>query len=127
MAERIRPPPPCHRSGGLLRGFRRGGEPHAGLAAGQCDEVVSTDDLSHVLNAADGLGAGPFGDRGASVLGCGQGAAPGNSTQCYVPVMVKIPGSELALARSGGTERALIDFLGEGKDECGATVSNVRA
>ena len=71
-------------------------------AVGQCDEVVSGDDLFHVLNAADVAGAGPYGDRGASVLGCGQGAAPGNSTQYYVPVMAKIPGSELALARSGG-------------------------
>ena len=40
-------------------------------AVGQCDEVVSGDDLFHVLNAADVAGAGPYGDRGASVLGCG--------------------------------------------------------
>ncbi len=49
-----------------------------------------------------------------------------NSAEYYVPVMVKIPGSELALARRGGAERAVIDFLGEVKDEYGTTVSNVR-
>jgi len=49
-----------------------------------------------------------------------------NGAEYYVPVMVKIPGSELALARRGGAERALIDFLGEVKDEYGTTVSNVR-
>jgi hypothetical protein len=43
-----------------------------------------------------------------------------------VPVAVKIPGSELALARRGGAERTLIDFIGEIKDEYGTTVSNVR-
>ena len=49
-----------------------------------------------------------------------------NSAEYYVPVMVKMPGSELALARRGGAERAVIDFLGEVKDEYGTTVSNVR-
>ena len=39
---------------------------------------------------------------------------------------VKIPGSELALARNGGAERTLIDFIGEVKDQSGTTVSNVR-
>jgi len=39
---------------------------------------------------------------------------------------VKIPGRELALARRGGAERTLIDFIGEIKDEFGTTVSNVR-
>ena len=39
---------------------------------------------------------------------------------------MKIPGSELALARQGGAEHTLIDFIGEMKDEYGTTVSNVR-
>jgi VWFA-related protein len=49
-----------------------------------------------------------------------------NRAEYYVPVVVKIPGSELALARKGGAERTLIDFLGEIKDEYGSTISNVR-
>jgi len=43
-----------------------------------------------------------------------------------VPVVVKIPGRELALARKGGAERTLIDFIGEVKDDYGTTVENVR-
>ena len=43
-----------------------------------------------------------------------------------MPVVVKIPGSELALARKGGAEHTLIDFIGEVKDEYGTTVANVR-
>ena len=49
-----------------------------------------------------------------------------NRAEYFVPVAVKIPGSELALARHGGAERTLIDFIGEIKDEFGTTVSNVR-
>jgi hypothetical protein len=49
-----------------------------------------------------------------------------NRAEYFVPVAVKIPGSELALARRGGAERTRIDFLGEIKDEYGTTVSNVR-
>jgi VWFA-related protein len=44
----------------------------------------------------------------------------------FVPLIVKIPGSELVLAKRGGAERTLLDFIGEVKDEYGATVSNVR-
>jgi len=40
--------------------------------------------------------------------------------------VVKIPGSELALARRGGAERTLIDFIGEVKDGFGTTIQNVR-
>jgi len=40
--------------------------------------------------------------------------------------MVKIPGRELALARKGGAEHTLIDFIGEVKDNYGTTISNVR-
>src|SRR5439155_13298796 len=36
------------------------------------------------------------------------------------------PGSELALARKGGFERTVIDFIGEIKDEYGATIQNIR-
>ena len=49
-----------------------------------------------------------------------------NRAEYYVPLVVKIPGSELALARKGGAERTLIDFIGEIKDEYGTTISNVR-
>jgi VWFA-related protein len=49
-----------------------------------------------------------------------------NNAEYFVPVSVKIPGSELALAKKGGAEHTLIDFIGEVKDEYGTTVSNVR-
>jgi hypothetical protein len=39
---------------------------------------------------------------------------------------MKIPGSELALARKGGAERTVIDFIGEIKDEYGTTIQNIR-
>jgi VWFA-related protein len=44
----------------------------------------------------------------------------------FVPVAVKIPGSELALARRGGASRTVIDFIGEVKDDYGITIQNVR-
>jgi hypothetical protein len=43
-----------------------------------------------------------------------------------VPVAVKIPGSELELARRRGATRTLIDFIGEVKDAYGYTIQNVR-
>lgn len=49
-----------------------------------------------------------------------------NRAEYFVPVAVKIPGSELALARRGGADHTLIDFIGEIKDSYGSTVSNVR-
>ena len=49
-----------------------------------------------------------------------------NRAEYFVPLMVKIPGRELALAKKGGAERTLLDFIGEVKDEFGTTVSNVR-
>ena len=49
-----------------------------------------------------------------------------NRAEYFVPLAVKIPGRELALARRGGFERTLIDFIGEVKDEYGTTISNVR-
>src|SRR5205085_3355235 len=44
----------------------------------------------------------------------------------FVPITVKIPGSELVLARTGGAERTLIDFIGEVKDDYGTTIQNLR-
>jgi len=49
-----------------------------------------------------------------------------NHAEYYVPVIMKIPGSELALARRGGAERTRIDFIGEIKDEFGSTQENIR-
>jgi hypothetical protein len=49
-----------------------------------------------------------------------------NRAEYFVPLAVKIPGSELALARRGGAEHTVIDFLAEIKDEFGTTVGNVR-
>ncbi len=49
-----------------------------------------------------------------------------NRAEYFVPVTVKIPGSELALARRRGAAHTVIDFIGEMKDEFGNTVQNVR-
>src|SRR3989449_320330 len=49
-----------------------------------------------------------------------------NRAEYFVPVVMKIPGSELALAKRGGAERTVIDFIGEIKDEYGATIQNIR-
>src|SRR2546421_69842 len=50
-----------------------------------------------------------------------------NRAEYFVPIVVKIPGRELAIAKRGGAERTLIDFIGEIKDDYGGTtVSNVR-
>ncbi len=50
-----------------------------------------------------------------------------NRAEYFVPIIVKIPGRELALAKKGGYEHTLIDFVGEIKDMVGGTtVSNVR-
>ncbi|KAA6462003.1 VWA domain-containing protein [Acidobacteria bacterium AB60] len=50
-----------------------------------------------------------------------------NRAEYFVPIVVKIPGRELALAKKGGAEHTLIDFVGEIKDVVGGmTVSNVR-
>jgi VWFA-related protein len=49
-----------------------------------------------------------------------------NRAEYFVPVVVKIPGRELALAKRRGAEHTLIDFIGEIKDDFGTTVSNVR-
>jgi VWFA-related protein len=49
-----------------------------------------------------------------------------NSAEYFVPVAVKIPGRELALARRGGASETLIDFIGEVKDDFGNTIQNLR-
>jgi VWFA-related protein len=49
-----------------------------------------------------------------------------NRAEYFVPVAVKIPGSELALARRRGAVRTTLDFIGEVKDEYGVTIQNVR-
>ena len=50
-----------------------------------------------------------------------------NRAEYFVPVMMKIPGSELVLAKKRGAQEATIDFVGEIKDDYGGTtVSNIR-
>ena len=49
-----------------------------------------------------------------------------NRAEYFVPVAVKIPGSELALARRRAAARTLIDFIGEVKDDYGYTIQNMR-
>jgi len=50
-----------------------------------------------------------------------------NRAEYFVPIIVKIPGRELALAKRGGNEYTRIDFIAEIKDLVGGTtVSNVR-
>lgn len=48
-----------------------------------------------------------------------------NRVEYFVPVAVKIPGSELALAKRRGATRTVIDFVGEIKEN-GYTVANLR-
>jgi VWFA-related protein len=49
-----------------------------------------------------------------------------NNAEYYVPVLMKIPGSELARARRGGAEHTVIEFIGEIKDDFGTTIQNIR-
>jgi hypothetical protein len=49
-----------------------------------------------------------------------------NRAEYFVPIAVKIPGRELALAKRGGSEHTMIDFVGEIKDSYGSTVTNLR-
>ena len=50
-----------------------------------------------------------------------------NRAEYFVPIVVKIPGRELVLAKRGGAEHTLIDFIGEIKDDYGGvTVTNLR-
>jgi VWFA-related protein len=47
-----------------------------------------------------------------------------NRAEYFVPIAIKIPGSELALAKRGGAEHTLIDFMGEIRS--GGPANNVR-
>lgn len=49
-----------------------------------------------------------------------------NRAEYFVPIVVKIPGRELALAKRRGAQRTLIDFIGEIKDNYGTTITNLR-
>jgi hypothetical protein len=49
-----------------------------------------------------------------------------NNAEYFIPLAVKIPGNELVLAQKEGAERTVIDFIGEIKDESGATTTNLR-
>jgi len=49
-----------------------------------------------------------------------------NRAEYFVPVSVKIPGSELALARRRGAARTVIDLIGQVKDEFGFTQQSMR-
>jgi VWFA-related protein len=49
-----------------------------------------------------------------------------NRAEYFVPLIVKIPGRELALAKRRGADHTLIDFMGEIKDDYGNTITNVR-
>ncbi len=44
----------------------------------------------------------------------------------FVPVTMKIPGSELMLAKRRGARRAVLDIIGEVKDRYGTTIENIR-
>ena len=50
-----------------------------------------------------------------------------NRAEYFVPIMVKVPGRELSLAKRRGADHTLIDFIGEIKDIYGGTtVTNIR-
>jgi VWFA-related protein len=49
-----------------------------------------------------------------------------SKTSYFVPVSLKIPGSELALAKKGPNERTDFDFIGQVRDTKGKTVAVVR-
>ncbi|MCS7315886.1 MAG: VWA domain-containing protein [Bryobacterales bacterium] len=48
------------------------------------------------------------------------------SDRYFVPVSVKIPGSEITLARRGSTESTELDFIGQVRDSRGRAVATVR-
>jgi len=49
-----------------------------------------------------------------------------NSAEYYVPVTMKIPGSELVLAKETGSDRTVMDFIGEIRDDYGSVYANLR-
>ena len=48
-----------------------------------------------------------------------------NQAEYFVPLAIKIPGSELTLAKRKGADRTIIDFIGEIRDEFGSTITNL--
>ena len=46
--------------------------------------------------------------------------------QYFVPVAVKVPGSELELARKGGKEQTRLDFIGQVRDQRGRLMASLR-
>jgi hypothetical protein len=48
-----------------------------------------------------------------------------NRAEYFIPIIVKIPGRELVLAKRGGAEHTLLDFIGEIKDDHGTTITNL--
>lgn len=49
-----------------------------------------------------------------------------NNAEYYIPISIKIPGRELALAKSRGAERTQLDFMMEVKDDFGSTMASMR-
>ncbi|QOY87391.1 VWA domain-containing protein [Paludibaculum fermentans] len=49
-----------------------------------------------------------------------------NRAEYFIPVTAKLPVQELAAGRGSGSSRLLIDFIGEVRDEFGATIANLR-
>ena len=49
-----------------------------------------------------------------------------NSAEYFIPLSLKIPGSELVLSKRGGKQATLIDFIGIVKDEYNVTWQNIR-
>jgi len=49
-----------------------------------------------------------------------------NSAEYFVPLAVKIPGSELVMAQKAGAKHTLIDFIGEIRNEYGTIIANIR-
>jgi VWFA-related protein len=49
-----------------------------------------------------------------------------NKAEYFVPLAVKISGSELVLAQKAGAEQTLIDFIGEIRNEYGTIIANIR-
>ncbi len=49
-----------------------------------------------------------------------------SSVEYFVPVSLRMPGSELTRPRPGGDAKAVIDIIGEIKDEYGVTVRNAK-
>jgi VWFA-related protein len=49
-----------------------------------------------------------------------------NSAEYFVPIAVKMPGSELVLAQKANDNETVVDYIGEIKDEFGTTIANIR-